>query len=364
MTDPEAAAGPSDAIDVHAHHVDADAVAEMGRLAPDRAPRLRAVGDGGWAMDLPPGFFAAYPDGTSRAVPFGLIDYDCRRADMDEQGIRTHVLSGYTYLNFYHLPGSLAADFYRIHNDAVVAAARRDPARFVALPGLPLQDPDRAAAEVVRLGAVPEVAGLGIGSNAAGRDLDDPAFEPMWAAIDRAGLPVLIHPPGQVAGSDRLGGYHLVNLIGNPLDSTVAAGRIILSGLLERHRALRLCFVHGGGFVPYQLGRWDHGWRMRADVRERTPRMPSEYLPGRVFFDSLTHDPTALRFLGERVGWEHVLLGTDYPWDMATTRPIGTLLDAGLDAARRRQIAVDNIRAWLRPTPAMAGSDVSSGSGS
>ena len=356
-TSPE---GPADAIDVHAHHVDADAVAEMGRLAPGRAPTLRHVDEDRWAMDLPPGFFRAYPDGTSRAIPVGLIDYDRRRRDMDGQGIRTHVLSGYTYLNFYHLPGELAADFYRIHNDAVVAAAERDPERFIAMPGLPVHAPELAAVEAERLGRLPTVAGIGIGSNAGSLDLDDERLEPMWAALDAARLPVLVHPPGTVAGADRMGRYHLVNLIGNPVDSTVAAGRIILSGLLDRFPNLRFCFVHGGGFVPYQLGRWDHGWNARDDVRERTNRPPSTYLAGRVFFDSLTHDPTALAFLGRRVGWEHVLLGTDYPWDMADEHPIRSLIDAGLDGPRMRQVAVDNIRGWLRPAKA----GVSSGSGS
>jgi aminocarboxymuconate-semialdehyde decarboxylase len=340
---------PTDAIDIHAHHVDPDAVAEMGRLAPGRAPRLRLLGEGRWTMDLPPGFFRAFPDGTSRAIPAGLIDLETRLADMDRQGLRTHVLEGYTYLNFYHLPGELAAAFYEIHNNAVVAAARSAPDRLVALPGLPLQDPERATAEVARLSGVAEVAGLGIGSNAVGIDLDDERYEPMWAAIDAAGLPVLIHPPGTVAGSDRMSGYHLVNLIGNPVDSTVAAGRIILSGLLDRYPNLRFCFVHGGGFVPYQLGRWDHGWRVRDDVRARTSRPPSAYLAGRIFFDSLTHDPQALAFLGERVGWNHVLLGTDYPWDMSNERPLESLVEAGLDRERIRLVAAANVRAWLRP---------------
>jgi aminocarboxymuconate-semialdehyde decarboxylase len=340
---------PADAIDVHAHHVDPDAVAAMARLDPARAPSLRSLGDGRWTMDLPPGFFKGFPDGTSRAIPTGLIDLDTRLADMAGQGIRTHVLEGYTYLNFYHLPGELAAAFYEIHNDAVVATARRQPDRFIAMPGLPLQDPERATAEVRRLASMPEVAGLGIGSNAGGMDLDDERFEPMWAAIDEARLPVLVHPPGAVAGADRMGAYHLVNLIGNPVDSTVAAGRIILSGLLDRYPNLRFCFVHGGGFVPYQLGRWDHAWHLREDVRVRTPNPPSTYLPGRIFFDSLTHDPQALAFLGARVGWDHVLLGTDYPWDMSDVHPIESLIAAGLDRDQMRRVAVDNIRTWLRP---------------
>jgi aminocarboxymuconate-semialdehyde decarboxylase len=335
------------AVDVHAHHVDPDAVARMARLAPDRAPGIRRR-DGGWAVELPPGFFEAFPEGTVRPIPAGLIDIDVRLADMDRQGVRVHALSGYTYLNFYHLPGDVAAEFHAIHNDAVVATARRAPGRFLALPGLPLQAPELAADEVRRLAALPEVAGLGIGSNAAGMDLDDQRLEPTWAAIDEARLPVLVHPPGTVAGADRMGDYHLVNLVGNPVDSTVAAARIILSGLLDRHPNLRFCLVHGGGFVPYQIGRWDHGWRARDDVSARTARPPSSYLRGRIFFDSLTHSPEALAFLGARVGWDQVLMGTDYPWDMSTDQPLEDLAAAGIEGDRLRAVAGGNARAFLR----------------
>lgn len=334
-------------IDVHAHHVDPDAVASMRRIDPANAPAIRSDA-GRWWMDLPPGFFRDYPNGTTRPLQRGLIDLVTRLADMDRQGVRTQVLSGYTYLNLYNLPGALAAEFHAIHNDAVVAAARAAPGRLVALPGLPLQDPELAAAEVRRLAAIPEVSGVGIGSNVAGMDLDDERMEPFWTAVDDAGLPVLIHPPGTLAGADRMRGYHLANLIGNPVDTTVAAGRLIFSGLLDRHRRLRFCLVHGGGFVPYQLGRWDHGWRVREDTKLRISRPPSDYVRDHFSFDSLTHDPQALRFLGERVGWDRVLLGTDYPWDMATDQPLQDLRRAGLDGDIYDHVTTGNALAFLR----------------
>ncbi len=336
------------AIDVHAHHVDADAVAEMARRAPGRAPTIRRVDEGRWAFDLPPGFFKAFPEGTTRVVPAGLLDYEARLRDMARMGVATHVLGPYTYLNLYHLPGELAAEFHVLHNDATVAAVRADPEHLIALPGVPMQAPELAAAEVRRLAASPEVAGIGIGTNVGGVDLDDERFAPFWGAVDAAGLPVLIHPPGQVAGADRMRDYHLVNLVGNPTDSTVAVGRIVLSGMLDRYPNLRILAVHGGGFVPYQIGRWDHGWRMRDDVKARTPRPPGTYLAGRMFFDSLTHAPESLRFLGERMGWEHVLLGTDYPWDMSTERPIEELHEAGLSGEVLRRVARENALAFLR----------------
>jgi aminocarboxymuconate-semialdehyde decarboxylase len=337
-------AGP---IDIHAHHVDADAVAAMARVDRANAPAIRREGERWW-MDLPPGFFKDYPQGTMRPLRPGLIDLEVRVADMERQGIARHALSGYTYLSFYNLPGELAAEFHAINNDALLAIARAHPNRFLALPGLPIQAPELAAAEVRRLADLHEVVGIGIGTNAAGRNLDDEAMEQMWAAIAEAGLPVLLHPPGTVAGADRMQGYHLVNLIGNPVDSTVAAGRIIFSGILDRYPALRLCLVHGGGFVPYQLGRWDHGWRVREDTKVRIPRPPGDYVRDHFWFDSLTHDPQALAFLGERVGWDRVMLGTDYPWDMATDRPIDDLRAAGLEGDRFERVAARNAVAFLR----------------
>lgn len=351
------------AVDVHAHHVDPDAVAEMSRLAPGLAPALRRLDAERWAVDLPPGFFKSFPDGTTRTVPAGLLDLEVRLRDMARMRVAAHVLGPYTYLNLYHLPGDVAAAFHVIHNDATIATARHDPAHFIALPGLPMQAPEHAAAEVHRLAAIPEVAGIGIGSNVGGRDLDDPAFDPVWAAIDEARLPVLIHPPGQVAGADRMRDYHLVNLIGNPVDSTVAVARLILSGALDRWRNLRLILVHGGGFLPYQIGRWDHAWSRRDDVRARTANPPSTYLPGRVAFDSLTHSPESLRFLGERMGWDHVMLGTDYPWDMSTERPLEDLDVAGIVGERLGLVALENALRWLR-LPAATVAAFSSGTGS
>jgi aminocarboxymuconate-semialdehyde decarboxylase len=339
--------GLGDTLDIHAHHVDADALARMAALDPAHAPTLRSQ-DGAWFMDLPPGFFRTFPQGTTRSIPAGLIDPAVRLADMDRQGVRYHALSGYTYTNFYNLPGTLAAEFHAIHNDALVAACRAQPDRFVGVPSLPLQAPELAAAEVRRVAAFPETVGIGMGTNVGGMDLDDERLAPVWEAVNETGLPVLTHPPGIIAGSDRMRDYHIVNIVGNPVDTTVAMARIICSGMLDRYPNLRISFVHGGGFGPYQIGRWDHAWHARDDTSARTDRPPSAYVPGRIFVDSLTHHPRSLAFLGDQVGWDQVMMGTDYPWDMATTTPLEDLLEAALEGDRLRAVATDNARAFLR----------------
>jgi aminocarboxymuconate-semialdehyde decarboxylase len=343
-------AGPSEqpTVDVHAHFVDPTSLAAMHTAAPDHAPRLRQTDEGEWVMDLAPGSLRTHPDGVTRPIPTGLVDVERRLKDMDDQGVDVHALSGYTWLNFYALPGDVAAEMHRIHNDGMVRVARENPTRFLAMPTLPMQSPRHAVEEIERLAAHPEVCGVGVGTNVDGMNLDDPSFEPVWEALDAHDLPVLVHPPGLIAGSDRMRRYHLVNLIGNPVDTSIAAASILFSGVLDRYPRLRFCFVHGGGFLPYQAGRWDHGWSVREETKVAIQQPPTTNIAGRCFFDTLTHDPTALRFLGERFGWQQVLMGTDYPWDMSTTTPLQDIKESAMDDAVVHEIAVDNARAFLR----------------
>lgn len=339
-------------IDIHAHHVNPDGLEEMRRVAPSYTPRLRRRAKA-WSIDIPPGLVKKFPDGTRLSVPAGLVDIDSRISEMDGQGVQFQALRNYTSLNFTSLAPDIAAQLHAIHNDAMISLARQLPDRFVALPSLPMQDTELAIAEVKRLAAYPQVAGLAIGTHISGVDLDAGALTPLWQAIEEVGLPLLLHPPGAVAGADRMGAYHLGNLIGNPLESTVALGRIVLSGLLDRFPRLRFLFVHGGGFTPYQIGRWDHAWRVRKDTSQFASRPPSEYLRDQCYFDSLTHDADALQFLGNRVGWSHVLLGTDYPWDMGTMSPLESLGAVGLDDTTWSSVVGGNAKAFLRwPTQA------------
>ena len=334
-------------LDIHAHFVDAQSLAAMSEAAPAFAPQL-VEDEQGLGMQLPPGMNQRFPQGTVRRMPRGLLDVEVRKREMKEQnGVSMQTLSSYSWLNFYHLPGELAAELHRIHNDGMIRTAKEDPARFLAMPGLPMQDTARSVAEIERIAKEPVVCAVGLGTNVNGRNLDDPAFEDIWAALDHFDLPVLLHPPGKVAGEDRIQDYHLINLIGNPVDSTIAAGTLVCSGVLERYGNLRFCFVHGGGFAPYQAGRWDHGFRVREETSSRIPKPPTAYFD-RLYWDSLTHDPQALAFLGQRFGWSQVMLGTDYPWDMSTTTPVNDLVAAGLAGDELRKVASTNAREFLR----------------
>jgi len=329
-------------IDVHTHIFTDElisALADVGmrsRLGFDRRP------DGQVMLTF---------DGKPRLgpIPEGIRDVDVRLRDMDRQGVEEHVLATAPMLFCYNEPADVALEIARCCNDGFVDIARQHPDRFSVFAQLPMQDVDRSLIELERVAADPVVRGVQIGSHVDGTNLDDPAFEPLWADLERRDLPVLIHPYAPAA-HDRLRAHYLINLIGNPLDSTIAIASLIFGGVLERYPSLRFCFVHGGGFAPYQIGRFDHGWSCREESRT-IERPPSEHLK-KMYFDTLTHDGLSLAMLGERVGWDHVLLGSDYPFDMATPEPVRAVEALGLDTERQAKVLETNAETFLRPAAA------------
>jgi aminocarboxymuconate-semialdehyde decarboxylase len=171
---------------------------------------------------------------------------------------------------------------------------------------------------------------------------------PVFAMAERLGAPLFLHP--QNAGDvTRLKDYHLWNLIGFPMETATAAARLILSGIFERFPKLNVVLAHGGGFLPYQLGRLDHGYHARAALRERLPNPPSAYLRN-IYCDSLVHNDAALRYLLERVGADRVVLGSDYPFDMGTETAADDVRALGLPQAQARAVLGGTLARLLRIT--------------
>ncbi len=300
-------------IDMHSHIVPESFVTAIAGEVPTLAPTLRGSGRE-WFFD--------YPDGRrSGPVPAGMFDIAERLADMDADGVTMQALSVSPTLFGYRLDATANAIAARLHNDSMISLAQEFPERFVVLGSLPLQDVEASLRELARILERPEVVGLQLGTNVAGVALGSEQFAPLWSAINAAGIVVVLHP-NEVAGLDRMRDYYLQNFVGNPMESTLAAGSLIFSGTLARNDALRIALLHGGGFLPYQLGRFDHGWRVRAEASAHISAPPSSFL-SRFWFDTLTHDELSLRFLHERVGSERLVLGTDYPFDMSPVDPVG-----------------------------------------
>jgi aminocarboxymuconate-semialdehyde decarboxylase len=279
-------------------------------------------------------------DRTSR-----MTKYDERIADLDEMGIDLQVVKPPPPQCYYTLPAEIANKASRMVNDGLVDYVSRRPDRFIAFGTVPLQDGSAAAAELERCVTKLGFKGVQILTNVAGRELSDPAFTPFWAKAEQLGVLVVIHPNG-FTEANRLSRFYFNNVIGNPIETCIALHYLIFDGVLERHPNLKILAVHGGGYLGAYSGRIDHAWGARSDSRGTLPKAPTEYLK-RVYFDTVVFTPHQLKYLVNVFGADNILMGTDYPYDMAESDPIGHLAAAGLDSATVASIAGGNLRRLL-----------------
>ena len=271
-----------------------------------------------------------------RPFPRGGHDIEARFADMDKAEVDVHVLSVSPQTWLYGQEAAVGVASAAIQNDEIARLVKEHPDRFAGIATLPMQAPDQAADELRRAIRKLGLHGAMIASNVNGKNLDDPSFEPLWAAAAELDAWMMIHP-GNVAGADRLRSYYLGNLIGNPLDTTIAAACLIFGGVLERHPKLNFVMVHGGGFIPYQGGRWVHGWNVRPEPKVHLKHSPQPYLD-RFHYDTITHSKPALEFLVSSSGAGRVFLGSDYPYDMGTGECVRQVRAANISPADRDKI--------------------------
>jgi aminocarboxymuconate-semialdehyde decarboxylase len=248
---------------------------------------------------------------------------DVRLADMDAAGVDVQAVSLSPYQLFHWAEGDLGPRAFRIINDDLADLVRAHPDRFLGLGAVPLQDPAAAIQELRRCSDDLGFRGIEMATHIEGEELSSPRFEPFWEAVESLDMLVFIHPTG-FTEPRRFTDHYFMNTIGHPLEETICAGRLIFDGVMERYPGLKFVFAHGGGFLPAYAGRFDHAYKAREDVRHGLPRLPSEYLAG-FYFDTMVFEPDQLGFLIEKYGSDHVLLGTDYPYDMGETDPLGLI---------------------------------------
>jgi aminocarboxymuconate-semialdehyde decarboxylase len=273
---------------------------------------LRAHGEPYGVQVRPDGREEVFRNATPVVFPQpGHFDYDLRIEAMDAAGIDVSIVS-LTCPNVYWGGEAVSSEAARDSNASMAEAQRQYKDRIRWFASLPWEYADRAVWELARScdeGAV----GVMVIANIAGRSLTEPAFEPIWAEIDRRGLPVFIHP-GEPPGSDLMdmGSYDLSWLVGFMFDTTLAISRMIFDGFLDRYPNLKLIAAHGGGTLPYLVGRMRKGDEVELPQRRRMTAAPIEYLR-RIWYDCITYDPGALRYLISVVGADRVLFGTDWP---------------------------------------------------
>lgn len=268
-------------------------------------------------------------------------DPETRLIDMDAMGIDVQLVALTPFHYFYWADSGLAPRVASMQNQRIAEVVSYMPGRLVGVGTLPMAHPDDAVAEAHR------VADLGfpaveIGADVNGVDLDDPRFSPVWSVLEELDLVVILHPAGFTEGR-RLTDYYLVNVIGMPLSTTLAVTRLILGGVYQRHPSLRMVLVHGGGYLAYYTARVDHAFRHRPELRQHIDRPPSEYLSS-LYFDLTVFEPGMVEILVGRYGADHVLLGTDYPFDMGLPDPLALIAETSLTESDRDLINGGNAR--------------------
>jgi aminocarboxymuconate-semialdehyde decarboxylase len=278
-----------------------------------------------------------------------LSSIEARLKDMDRMGIDIQAVSPAPQQTYYWTDPGEGAQLARQVNERIAEIVARWPDRFVGLGTVPLQDADLAVTELSHCVKTLGLRGVEINPSVNGMDLTDGrlGLEKFFARAQELDVLIFMHPIGFTQG-ERLLDHYFNNVIGNPLETTVAASHLIFDGVMERYPKLKIVLPHAGGYLAHYWARMDHAWRARPDCRTVLKRKPTESLE-KFYFDTITFDRTMLRQLVARYGADHVLLGTDYPYDMGMEHPVDFIEGVeGLSRIQKTQIEGGNAARLLK----------------
>ena len=321
-------------VDLHCHIV----TPEVEALVADREEKLaepelqlRAMGAASVEHNLKHMMPAAVPK---------LTDLDVRLDDMERMCVDLQVISPTPTQYYYWADPDLARELVRTQNESIAAECGNAPGRLAGLGNLALQHPELAVEQMDYAIRTLGLKGFEVSTSVNGLELADEAYAPVWAKAEELGCVIFVHPFGTSLG-ERMNRYYLQNIIGQPLETTVALSYLIFSGTLDRHPGLKIVAAHGGGYLPAFPCRSDHGFSVRPEAQQMDKR-PSDYLK-RIWFDSLVYEPHSLRHLIDQVGVGQVVVGTDYPFDMGSYQVHALINDVpGLTDEERRALLGGN----------------------
>jgi aminocarboxymuconate-semialdehyde decarboxylase len=275
-------------------------------------------------------------------APF--IDFKERLAIMDRQGVQMQALS-LTQPMVYWADDDLSLKLCVAFNDAVSAAHRAQPDRFIGFACLPFQSARLALEELERAAKLPGIRGIYMATAVRDRELSDRSFFPVYERIADLGLPIFLHP--MMINNERLKQFYLINTCGNPFDTAIAASHLIFGGVLDTFPNLEVSLPHAGGALPILRGRLDRGFQIRAECKT-IARPPSTYLK-RFTYDTITYSEDLLEDLVKLVGAERILVGSDYCFDIAYEEPVKFVQGVkSLTAAQKQLILWDNAARLLK----------------
>ena len=315
-------------IDVH-HHAVPDTLLHYIRENPEATRKEYRTIDGRECL--------VYLD-NQFVQPVYPIYYDdeIRFQKMDQMGIDMAVLSISPAHFNYELDTSVAAETSRIINDWMGQKQNEYPKRYRGMMTLPMQDPVTALVELERAHTTYGLKGLEIAAQILDNNLDDPRLFPIFAYCADHGIIVSLHPYFATV-NPLFSKYYTNNLVQFPLQTCTGIAHLMFGGVLERLPNLKVIAYHGGGHFPYQFGRLEHGYVVRSEPKECISREPAEYLR-QIYYDTITHSTPALQFLVDTFGADHVLIGTDMPYDMGDPCPVQTVNSLRLTDSERKAI--------------------------
>lgn len=324
-------------IDIHAH------------ILPSDWPNLRErYGYSGWMqLKVEAGCGRMMKDTDFfRAVDPNLWDPEVRLAESDADRVDVQVLSTVPVMFSYWAEPEDTLDLSVFLNDHITEVVEKYPKRFIGLGTVPMQEPELAAREIERCMNVLGLAGIEIGTHVNNINLDHEMFEPIWETAEKTGAAVFVHP-WDMMGFEQLRKYWMPWLVSMPAETSRAICSLLMGGVLERYPKLRFGFAHGGGSFPATLGRINHGFDVRPDLCQIETTTPPSAFVDKLYFDSLVHDPMALKFLVDRIGADRLALGTDYPFPLGEHRPGLLVEESDLSPAIKERILSGTALEWL-----------------
>ncbi|MEM3191293.1 MAG: amidohydrolase family protein [Candidatus Parvarchaeota archaeon] len=315
-------------IDVHSHMLPAESIRELS----------------GEILSIGKDLYNIKVNGKSiKPMTKGFFDIDARKKELSEMGVDGQIISPTHHLFFYSTKLDIVERTSRIQNNRISEVCKKEPDRFFGNATLPMQDPKAAVSEMERAYSELEMKGIEIGTNIGGKNLDDQSLYPVYERAQELEMPIFVHPNDFLA-PERLEKYYMGIVVGTLAETTIAVTSVLFGGVFSTFPKLKMIFCHGGGALPYQVGRLKQAVSIRDELKGANVDIDKS-LKTNVFFDTVVFDDPSLAFLVERTGSENVLLGTDYPFNMGNWKSAKQVeKNHSISDSARKQILVENAK--------------------